>query len=944
LIRIFFITLLLIISTIVSAQKLHGIITNDSKEPLTGCSISLFNSSNVLVKTTLSDANGFYNLDSLTSATYRIKVSYTGYEDADTTISLNNRPITFLRFTLKKKVYELQNTEIKGYVNPVKVQGDTTSIKADGYKTNPDANADDLVTKMPGITTQDGKVQAQGEDVKQVLVDGKPFLGGSDPNAVLKNIPADLIDMVQVFDRKSDQSLFTGVDDGNSSKTINIITKAAFRNGTFGRVYAGIGTDNRYKTGAVINDFNKDRRLTVLFQVNNINEQNFSMEDLSALTGSSMMSGIGGGGFRPQGMGMGMGMGMGSGMMRGPMNMGNASNFMVDQLNGVARTYAGGFNYSNKWKNIDFTASYFFNQSKTDLLNNLTRQFISSFSTGLNYLQADTSLTDNINHRANMRVEVTLDSANSVLIQPRFSLQKNIYRNRTIGSNILASEQVLLSSTSSNNRNNYEAINISVPLLFKHSFKKAGRTFSLNLSPTYNVNSGNNLQFSEVVNYSDTSLSNTLNLYTAPTRSSVNINTNATYTEALNSNNFIVVSYLNNLNSNLQRRLVYDRSMNPFNNYTIDTTISTELYNDYNAHSGALAYRYQEDKFNFSIGTNYQYAYLSVTQNLPVDTANSYSFNTILPSASFQYKFSKTSNLRINYRTQNNAPRADQLTDAINVSNPLSLSSGNSLLKQDFQHFLFARYMSSNTSGGTSFFLMMGGSYTSNYIANNLLIATTDTILAENIILSKGAQYSKPQNLNAFYSGRFYTNYGFSIKKLKLKINTYAGSNFSNTPGIINTKTNQTLNRAINFGLTVSSNISEKIDFTLTSNGNLTSVTNQLQPQLNTSYTIQTNKLRVNMMPWKGLVLQTDILHQYINGLSDAYNTSFVLLNAAVGYKFLKNKSADIRLYAFDLLGQNRSIARNVSDNYYEDTQSNVLTSYYMLIFTYNIRSFRMQK
>lgn len=935
--RLFIITILVSQSTLSFAQKLRGIVDNEKQEPLTGCSVGLFNTNNQLLKTSLSDANGFYYFDSLQVTSYRLKITYTGYQEADTAFTLSNRPITFVRITLKQKVYELQNTVIKEYVNPVKNQGDTTSIKADGFKTNPDANADDLVTKMPGINTQDGKVQAQGEDVKQVLVDGKPFLGGSDPNAVLKNIPADLIDMVQVFDRKSDQSLFTGVDDGNSSKTINIITKAAFKNGTFGRVYGGVGNDNRYKAGAVINDFNKDRRLTVLFQMNNINEQNFSMEDLSSLTGSSMMQ-AGGGSFRPQGMGMG------GGMTRGPMSLGNASNFMVDQSNGVATTYAGGFNYSNKWKSIDLTASYFFNQSETNMWSNLNRQFISSFSSGLNYLQTDTSVTDNINHRASLRVEVTLDSSNSVLVQPRFSLQKNSYRNQVFGSNIIGIEQDLLSSTASNNRNNYEAVNISVPVLFKHSFKKPGRTFSLNLSPTYNVNSGNNLQYSDVVNLSDSSLSTTLSLYTAPTRSSSNLNTNATYTEALNSKNFLVISYLNNLNSNLQRRLVFNRSNNPFNTNLIDTTLSTELFNDYNAHSGAIAYRYQEDKFNFSIGTNYQYAYLSVLQRLPFDTSNSYSFNSILPSASLQYKFSKTANLRINYRTQNNAPRADQLTDAINLSNPLSLTSGNSLLKQDLQHFLFARYMSSNTTKGTSFFMMMGGSYSSNYIANNLLVATNDTILAEGIVLSKGAQYNRPQNMNAFYSGRFYTNYGFSIKKLKLKVNTYVSGSYSNTPGIINSDYNQTENRALNFGLTMSSNISEKIDFTLSSNGNMTEVVNQLQAQLNTTYMIQTTKMRMNIMPWKGFVLQSDIQHQYLNGLSTVFNTSFVLWNAAVGYKFMKNKAADIRFYAFDLLGQNRSIARNVSDSYYEDTRSNVLTTYYMLIFTYSIRSFRIQK
>ncbi len=902
-------------------------------EPLIGCSIGLFNASNQLIKSTLNNEKGYFSFDSLPASSYRLKISYTGYQDIDTTITTSNKPITFLRLTMKQKIYQLQNTEIKGYVNPVKTQGDTTSIKSDGYKTNPDAGADELLNKMPGITTQDGKVQAQGEDIKQVLVDGKPFLGGNDPNAVLKNIPADLIDMVQVFDRKSDQSLFTGIDDGSSTKTINIITKPSFKNSKFGKIYSGGGTNELYKAGGVINDFNKDRRITLLLQLNNVNEQNFSMEDLSSLSGSSMMGGMGGKSSNNSGA-----------MPRGPWNMGNAANFMVDQTGGVTRTFAGGVNYANKWKNIDLTASYFFNQSRNFQLNQLDRQYISSFSSGLNYLQDDTTRTNNINHRASMRVEITLDSANSILLQPRFSFQINNYNNQLQGSNTFPNEQILLSTNKSDIRNDFEALNLTLPILYKHSFKKRGRTFSINLSPAYNVNSGNNIQNSDILNYSDSSQSSLLHLYTAPTRLSLNLSTNATYTEALNTNNFLVISYLNNLNSNYQSRIIYDRSLNPFNNSLIDTVLSTRLYNDYNAHSGAVAYRHQVEKYNLSIGLNYQYATLSANQLLPIDNSQKHQYNSILPSAAFQYKFSKNSNLRINYRTQTNPPRVDQLSNAINVSNPLLLASGNSKLLPEFQHSLFGRYMSSNPDRNTSFFLMMGSTYTSNYIGNNIRIADTDTILIGDILLPKGAQYNSPENMNASYSGRFFTSYSVPLRKLKLKLNFNLRGMYSNVPGRTNNKLNRTENRTFNGGLTISSNISEKIDYTVSSNTGVVYIVNNLQSLFNSTYYTQTSKLLLNLMPWKGLVLQSDVQHQFINGLSTAYNTRFIIWNAAIGYKFMKDKHADLRLYAFDLLHQNRSISRNVSDNYYEDTRSNVMTQYFMLIFTYNIRSYKVQK
>ena len=180
----------------------------------------------------------------------------------------------FGEFWLHENPNVLKEVEVKTEAVMATQNGDTTSYNSKAFKTNKDANAEDLVTKMPGVTIQDGKVQAQGEDVKVVLVDGKPFFG-DDPNAVLKNIPAEIIEKVQVFDQKSAQAAFTGFDDGNSSKTINIITKVQFRNGVFGKIYGGYGYEDKYKGGLVLNRFKGKQRLSVLDLSNNINEQNF---------------------------------------------------------------------------------------------------------------------------------------------------------------------------------------------------------------------------------------------------------------------------------------------------------------------------------------------------------------------------------------------------------------------------------------------------------------------------------------------------------------------------------------------------------------------------------------------------------------------------------------------------------------------------------------------
>ena len=265
------------------------------------------------------------------------------------------------------------------------------------------------------MVVTDGKVQAQGEDVKQVMVDGRPFFG-EDANAALRNMPAEVIDRIQIFDRRTDQSLFTGFDDGNGSKTINITTKPEFRNGTFGRAWAGYGTDDRWKTGASVNFFKDKIMITLLGNLNNINEQNFSSEDLAGVLSGSQSGNRGGGPGRggPGGGGRGPG-------GRGP--GGSGDQFLVDQRTGIVTTKAFGLNYSDKWGNAEVSGSYFFNNSNNIAENNLIRIFTSPDNLGLIYSELNNSRLDNTNHRANFRAEWKIDSANALIFTPRMSLR-----------------------------------------------------------------------------------------------------------------------------------------------------------------------------------------------------------------------------------------------------------------------------------------------------------------------------------------------------------------------------------------------------------------------------------------------------------------------------------------------------------------------------------------
>ncbi|RFP63384.1 carboxypeptidase-like regulatory domain-containing protein, partial [Hymenobacter lapidiphilus] len=242
------------------------------------------------------EADGSFTVPSVPAGRYRLTVSFLGYQDLQRTVEVGTTPLNLGALTLQAGGVTLKGVEVVGQAAAAVQKGDTAQFNADSFKTNPDASAGDLIKKMPGVTVDPttGKVQAQGEQVQRILVDGKEFFG-NDPDAVLKNLPAEVIDKIQVYDRASDQAQFTGFDDGNQQKTINIITKPQFRNGQFGRVVAGYGPlDDRYRLSGNLNSFQGKRRLSVVAQSNNINEQNFGTDDLLGVVGSSGGGGRGG--------------------------------------------------------------------------------------------------------------------------------------------------------------------------------------------------------------------------------------------------------------------------------------------------------------------------------------------------------------------------------------------------------------------------------------------------------------------------------------------------------------------------------------------------------------------------------------------------------------------------------------------------------------------------
>ena len=358
----------------------------------------------------LTDSLGSFRVRTA-SGLYKLQITAVGYISLDTLLLLNDSLANIGAVSLIQNEGLLGEVVVRAALPPVKQKDDTLEYNSSAFKVNPDANAEDMVKKMPGITIEQGTVKANGEDVKKVTVDGRDFFG-EDATAALKNLPAEIIDKIQVFDRLSEQAQLTGFEDDNTAKGINIVTKANMRNGQFGRLYAGYGTDNRYSAGGNVSFFNGDRRISLVGMTNNINLQNFSTEDLLGVT-SSNDNRQGGGGARSGG----------GGNNRGSSNSGN---FLVGQQSGISKTNALGINFADKWGDkLNITGSYFFNNSNNNADQSTNRQYFLENDSIQFYSEKRISSSTNDNHRINMRMEYKMDSSNTIIITPNISFQKN---------------------------------------------------------------------------------------------------------------------------------------------------------------------------------------------------------------------------------------------------------------------------------------------------------------------------------------------------------------------------------------------------------------------------------------------------------------------------------------------------------------------------------------
>jgi len=922
-----------------------------SRAPLASANVSLANVADTTnIRYTSTNEEGKISIAGLSSGTYTLRVWYVGYRDLTRTVTISGSAMDLGVLAMRQTSIQMSEFVVKGEAPPVVQVGDTVQFNSKAFKLNLDATAEDLLTKLPGVTIENNTVSAQGETVTQVFVDGKRFFG-DDPMIALRNLPAEVIDKIQVYDKMSDQSELTGFNDGQTTKTINIITRPDRRRSQFGRVVAAYGDEGKYQAVANTNIFRGTTRITLLGQSNNVNQQNFTTQDfLGAMSGGfgggfgggmggGMRGGAGrfGGGQRPGGSAGGRSGGATAGALAAQTN----NNFSIGQQSGINTTHALGGQYTDTWgTGLNVEGNYFFNltDNNTDQLTD--RQYFLTADTSQYYRQANLSDARNYNHRLNMRVEYTIDPSNEIIIVPRISVQSNNSVSNFDGLNWLQQSTPLSKSGSLSTAdvNGYTSTN---SIVYRHKFATPGRTISIQANA--NLNSRKNERFLNSANdyfYGSFSQSDSLNQFADTRTNGQTFASNLSYTEPVGGHGLAQVNYsvARSDNSTDKKSYNYDYLSSLYDAF--DPSLSNEVQSGYLTHHADLGYQYRDSAFSATIGIGYQNASLTGDRTFPKGVMTDKSYHNILPTATIYLGGSRTNHVQILYRTATSAPSITQLENTIDNSNPLLLTAGNPDLKQYYTHTLTARYISTNMETMQSFFVLLSGSMTEDYIGNSLLLAQQDTILEGGVVLKQGSQFSRPINLGIQRTLRALATYSIPVKWIESNLNLNSGVSLNSTPSVVNYATNTAVTSTLTEGFGISSNISTDLDFTVSYNANFNNVKNTIQESMDNRYFSHVASLRFNWTFWEGFTIRTDARNQLYTRTQTGFNQNYTLWNVTFGKKFLEGNRGEISVQVFDVLNQNKNVSQTVTDTYLQEQQTRNLNRYFLLTFSYRLSNF----
>jgi hypothetical protein len=896
-------TSVLVGSVILSAlaYNITGTVKDATDEALEGASIRLLTPrDSALVSGVVAHQNGRFTMTGISNGSYILEVSYIGYEPTYKRVTVKDGALKVGTVTLKENATMLREAVVHGIRTPMKVMEDTIEFTADSYKVQPNAVVEDLLKRLPGVEVDsEGKITANGKEVTKILVDGKEFFS-DDPKVASKNLPVNMVDKLQVVDRKSDLARLTGVDDGEDETVINLTIKKGMKNGWFGNAEFGYGTDDRYKGTFTVNRFWNDNQMTILGGINNVNDPGFT-------------------------------------------DGGNGRFRRFGGENGITRSNALGVNFNvGNGEVFRVGGDVMYSYTDRDTRTRQDRQYL--FTDSTSYLNTNKLARDKgHNVRADFRIQWNPDSFNTLEIRPTMSYNKSnafsVDSSLTTAGDIARTMVNRSINTSSSNGDSWE---FGAEVIYNHKFKQhRGRSFSIQAR----FNTTNVHEYDDTYSWNKFFLFNdSIDLYDQYANNhtwSKTVSSRVTWTEPLGDvkkGNFLTFSYNFQYRWNNADKLTYDKPVSWPDGWTGDPVIGDELVlnselsnqyrNEYMKQDIRVGYKHTSKGSSLDVGLS---LVPQMTKSIDlINSAKNLTHNTFnfAPFLRYRYKLGKNRSINLNYRGQSSQPSISQMQPVADMSDPLKIVVGNPDLSPTFTHRVMLRFQNFSPEAQSS---IMGMA--------NIQVAQNSIVSKTTFNNETGGQTTTYENVNGVWNARAGVIYSTPLKNRDFVFNANAMAYYSKTVGFNNGIRNNS--KSMNFHLMPGiAWRPTNLEFEIRPRYSIQYVTNSVQSSANRTIHEYGGMFNGSYYTPFGLVLATDLNYTATSGYSDGYDTKTWLWNASISYKFLRNQAATITLSAYDLLKQKSNIQRTITANYINDTQYNSLTRYFMISFAYKFNTF----
>ena len=880
-----------------------SVVEQGSDTPIEQATVRLLNvKDSAMVRGVVSARNGSFTLKNVKKGSYLLHITFIGYDPLYQPLQITGKknPVNVGKLELSDGAIELGEAVVIGKAPEVTVRNDTVEYNADSYKVTEGSVLEDLLKKMPGVEVDsEGKITVNGKEVKKVMVDGKEFFS-DDPKVASKNLPAKMIDKLQVLDKKSDMAQMTGFDDGEEETVINLTVKPGMKQGWFGNAYGGYGSKDRYEGNAMVNRFVNNDQITFMGGANNTNNMGFS--DLA----STMFSGMGGGGGRRGGFGAGSGI-----TSSGNAGLNFSKEFKPDKL-----TLGGNTRYSHSDNDA---------RSKSDRQNILPGD-----SSSYDNSEA-MSRTKSDNFGVDFRLEWKPDTMTQLIFRPSFSFSHSMNDNFS-DATTLDNERDTVNTNKSSNYSESNGYNLNASIDFSRKLNNKGRVFSATLSGGNSDSYSDGMNRSDIVyfNQTDALKNSIIDQRSRYDNKGFNYRAYVSWVEPIGHNNFIQATYSISQRKQEALKNVYNQDADGIYN-VLDSAYSQSYRNNFISQRASLSFKSQRAKFNYTIGLNLDPSYSS-SENFVGDTTLSKITRKVVnlsPMAQFNYMFDKRTNLRIMYNGRTSQPSMTQLQPVADISDPTNITIGNPDLNPRYTNNVFIRFQQFTPEKQRAFMIMANGSY----IINDIVSYTSYN-------QETGVKTTTYKNVNGNYSGNVRMMLNTPLKNKKFSINSMTMASFANSNGYINEEknTNRNLILSERGGIDFRSSY---LDLGVNGNIRYNATSNSLQKENNqNTFNYGAGGYTTIYLPLN-FKIESDVNWSTNSGYRDGFKQNEVLWNASASKSFLKNNQGTLRFKIYDILQQRSNISRSVTASYIQDSEYNTLGSYFMVHFIYRFSIFK---